>query len=87
MRISSARAIALYVRPRGQYYSAPLEEKVIAEFKQWRKKANYQYILPHGTYLVNLGNPDIEKRKRFYCTFLAELQRCEQLGIDRYNFQ
>ncbi|RKP23646.1 xylose isomerase-like protein [Syncephalis pseudoplumigaleata] len=81
-----ARAIALYVRPRGSYTSPPLTVEEIAEFKRLREQADYPYIMPHGTYLVNLGNPNIEKRRRFYRTFLDELQRCDLLGIDRYNF-
>ncbi len=44
-------------------------------------------ILPHGSYLVNLANPDKEKRMKAYESFLDELKRCEQLGIERHNFQ
>ncbi|RKP23628.1 xylose isomerase-like protein [Syncephalis pseudoplumigaleata] len=75
------------IGPRGSYTSPPLTVEEIAEFKRLREQADYPYIMPHGTYLVNLGNPNIEKRRRFYRTFLDELQRCDLLGIDRYNFQ
>lgn len=44
-------------------------------------------ILPHGSYLVNLANPDGEKRAKAYDCFLDELKRCEQLGIQLHNFQ
>ena len=44
-------------------------------------------ILPHGSYLVNLANPDEEKRMKAYECFLDELKRCEILGIQRHNFQ
>ena len=44
-------------------------------------------ILPHGSYLVNLANPEKEKRMKAYDAFLDELKRCEQLGIGRHNFQ
>jgi AP endonuclease-1 len=44
-------------------------------------------ILPHGSYLVNLANPDGEKRAKAYDCFLDELKRCEQLGIRLHNFQ
>jgi len=44
-------------------------------------------ILPHGSYLVNLANPEKEKRTKAYEAFLDELKRCEQLGIGRHNFQ
>lgn len=47
---------------------------------------DYGHILPHGSYLVNIGNPDKEKREKSYECFLDDLQRCEQLGIGLYNF-
>jgi apurinic endonuclease APN1 len=43
-------------------------------------------ILPHGSYLVNLGNPDKEKRKKSFHQFLSDLQICQHLGIDLFNF-
>lgn len=44
-------------------------------------------ILPHGSYLVNLANPDNEKRAKSYECFLDDLKRCEILGIQRHNLQ
>jgi endonuclease IV len=44
-------------------------------------------ILTHGSYLVNLANPDNDKRAKAYDCFVDELKRCEQLGIERHNFQ
>jgi apurinic endonuclease APN1 len=43
-------------------------------------------IIPHGSYLINLGNPDEEKRQKSFNCFLDDLQRCEQLGLELYNF-
>ncbi|CAG8478328.1 5615_t:CDS:2 [Acaulospora colombiana] len=37
-------------------------------------------------YLINLGNPDKEKREKSYEAFLEDLKRCETLGIHLYNF-
>lgn len=45
------------------------------------------YILPHGSYLINLGNPDKDKRDTSYKCFIDDLKRCEQLGIKLYNWQ
>lgn len=44
-------------------------------------------MLPHGSYLVNLANPDPAKREKSYECFLDDLQRCEALGMGLYNFQ
>ncbi|MEM8348850.1 TIM barrel protein, partial [Morganella morganii] len=43
-------------------------------------------ILPHDSYLINLGHPETEALEKSREAFLDELQRCEQLGIDRLNF-
>jgi AP endonuclease 1 len=46
-----------------------------------------RYILPHGSYLVNLAQDEETKAKQAYDSFLDDLRRCEQLGIILYNFQ
>ena len=45
-----------------------------------------QHIVPHGSYLVNLAAKDAAQAKKSYDFFLADLQRCEALGIKYYNF-
>lgn len=42
-------------------------------------------VLPHGSYLINLGNPDEAKRTQSANAFIDDLERCEQLGIGLYN--
>jgi deoxyribonuclease-4 len=43
-------------------------------------------ILPHDSYLINLGHPENEALEKSRASFLDEMQRCEQLGLDRLNF-
>lgn len=43
-------------------------------------------ILPHGSYLMNLGSPNPETLDKSRNMLLEELQRCERLGIPHYNF-
>lgn len=43
-------------------------------------------ILPHDSYLINLGNPDKDALQKSRNAFLDEMQRCEQLGLNRLNF-
>ncbi|KXS16351.1 AP endonuclease [Gonapodya prolifera JEL478] len=45
-----------------------------------------RHVLPHGSYLINLGSPDDDAREKSYQGFLDELKRCEALGIGMYNF-
>lgn len=46
-----------------------------------------RHVLPHGNYLVNMGNPDAEVREKSYACFVDELKRCEALGLTLFNFQ
>lgn len=45
-----------------------------------------EHALPHGSYLVNLAQPDEDKANQAYTSFVDDLERCEQLGIRLYNF-
>lgn len=43
-------------------------------------------VLPHDSYLINLGHPETEGLNRSREAFVQEMQRCAQLGLDRLNF-
>ena len=45
-----------------------------------------KHILPHDSYLINLGHPEEEKLIKSRNAFIDEMQRCEILGLDRLNF-
>ncbi|KAF8585172.1 AP endonuclease [Ramaria rubella] len=83
-----ANAFALFVKSQRKWTSAPLTEQSIATFRDRLMEFDYapELVLPHGSYLINLGNPDEEKREKSYSCFLDDLKRCEQLGLTRYNF-
>ena len=83
-----ARAFALFTKNQRQWVSAPLSEKSISLFKQRCSEGGFdpRYILPHDSYLINLGNPDEEALQKSRAAFLDEMQRCEQLGLCMLNF-
>lgn len=83
-----AKAFALFTRNQRQWKSAPLPESSIALFKERCKEFGYEakHILPHDSYLINLGHPEAEGLQKSRDAFLDEMQRCEQLGLDRLNF-
>ncbi|KAJ8522878.1 hypothetical protein ONZ45_g596 [Pleurotus djamor] len=83
-----ANAFALFLKSQRKWSSPPLKDSSIEQFKQRLKDYDYstKYILPHGSYLINLGNPDDEKREKSYECFLDDLRRCELLGLELYNF-
>ncbi len=83
-----ANAFALFTKNQRQWVSAPLTEKSIAAFKANCVSCGFdtRYILPHDSYLINLGNPDEEAAQKSRAAFLDEMKRCEQLGLAMLNF-
>lgn len=83
-----ATAFALFTKNQRQWVSAPLSEKSIALFRQYCEEFGFsaQQILPHDSYLINLGSPEKEALEKSRMAFIDEMQRCQQLGLDRLNF-
>ncbi len=83
-----ARAFALFTRNASRWKSKPISDKAASEFKTACADCGYtpEYILPHDSFLINLGAPDAEKLRMSREAFLDELQRCEQLGLTMLNF-
>ena len=83
-----ATAFALFTKNQRQWVAAPLTEKSIELFKVRCAEFGYtpKQILPHDSYLVNLGSPEVEGLQKSRDAFLDEMKRCEQLGLDRLNF-
>lgn len=83
-----ATAFALFTKNQRQWVANPLTGESIAAFKTNCEKYGYKphQILPHDSYLINLGHPETEALQKSRIAFLDEMQRCEQLGLDRLNF-
>ncbi len=82
-----AKAFALFTKNQRQWSAPPLTQDSIAAFKSYCEQHGYGpgQILPHTSYLINLGHPEEAGLKKSRKAFLDEMQRCEQLGIDRLN--
>ncbi|MFT8210292.1 MAG: deoxyribonuclease IV [Symbiopectobacterium sp.] len=83
-----ATAFALFTKNQRQWQAAPLSETVIAQFKAACQQYGYQpgQILPHDSYLINLGYPDSEALEKSRSAFIDEMARCQQLGLSLLNF-
>ncbi|KMW71873.1 endonuclease IV [Photorhabdus luminescens subsp. luminescens] len=83
-----ATAFALFTKNQRQWNAPPLTTDVINKFKENCERYGYgsRQILPHDSYLINLGHPEIEALEKSRLAFIDEMQRCEQLGIDLLNF-
>ncbi|MBO7230171.1 MAG: deoxyribonuclease IV [Bacteroidaceae bacterium] len=83
-----ANAFALFTKNQRQWVSAPLTAKSVELFKEHCANGGFDasYIMPHDSYLINLGNPDEEAIQKSRAAFIDEMQRCEQLGLKMLNF-
>lgn len=83
-----ATAFALFTKNQRQWKAKPLTEKSINGFKDNLQQVGIapEHVLPHDSYLINLGHPEAEPLEKSRNAFLDELQRCEQLGLKLLNF-
>ncbi|MEQ4510488.1 MAG: deoxyribonuclease IV [Dickeya sp.] len=83
-----ATAFALFTKNQRQWQAAPLTAEVIDRFQV--ACARYHFtpaqILPHDSYLINLGHPDDEALDKSQAAFIDEMTRCQQLGLTLLNF-
>lgn len=83
-----AKAFALFTKNQRQWVAKPLETKTIDTFHKNLEDSGIlpKHILPHDSYLINLGHPEVEKLEKSRKAFKDELERCRILGLDRLNF-
>lgn len=83
-----ADAFALFTKNQRQWVAKALTDDSINLFKNRVKESGLdtRYILPHDSYLINLGHPDPEAIAKSRDAFIDEMKRCEQLGLQLLNF-
>lgn len=83
-----ARAFALFTKNQRQWSAPPLSEDEIGRFKEAMSKCGFlpENVLPHDSYLINLGNPTADGLAKSREAFVGEMRRCSALGLDRLNF-
>lgn len=83
-----ANAFALFTRNPSRWRSPAIKQAEAAAFKDNCRELGFtpDAILPHDSYLINLGAPEAEKLEKSREAFLDEIRRCEQLGLTMLNF-
>ena len=83
-----AKAFALFTKNQRQWKAKPLESKSIDAFKKNLEASGIlpKHVLPHDSYLINLGHPEMEQLEKSRDAFIDELERCKILGLDKLNF-
>ena len=83
-----AKAFALFTKNQRQWAAKPLDDETVEKFKNALDASGIlpRHILPHDSYLINLGHPEEEARTKSMDAFLDEVQRCSLLGLEKLNF-
>ena len=83
-----AKAFALFTKNQRQWVAKPLETKTIDAFKKNLEASGIlpKHVLPHDSYLINLGHPETDKLEKSRDAFIDELERCRLLGLEKLNF-
>lgn len=83
-----ATAFALFTKNQRQWTSPELKADEIKQFRERCADMGFtsEWILPHDSYLINLGSPDEDGLQKSRASFLYEMRRCEQLGLSMLNF-
>lgn len=83
-----ATAFAFFTRNQRQWHARPLTEESISAFRSNCADCGFSpgQILPHSSYLINLGHPGSDGLEKSRRAFLDEMQRCESLGLMYLNF-
>jgi len=83
-----ARSLGVFTGSQRAWFKKKLTAEAAENFKAACKKYGYSpdYIIAHGSYLINLGTPEPVLLAKSRAAFIDEMQRCEQLGLKLYNF-
>ena len=83
-----ATAFALFTKNQRQWSAPQLTAKQIELFKAACEEGGFSpsQILPHDSYLINLGHPDADGLQKSRDSFFEEMERCERLGLDSLQF-
>lgn len=76
-----ASAVQVFTKTPNQWREPVIEPAVADAFRRGLAESGIARIVAHDSYLINLASPDRTLRKRSEASFIAELTRCERLGI------
>ena len=79
-------AMQVFCKNQRQWKAKPLASEEVKQFRDAVAAARIGPVMVHDSYLINMSNPDAEKREASRLAFMHELERTEALGIQYLNF-
>jgi deoxyribonuclease-4 len=76
-----ATALQLFTKTPNQWREPSIDDETREAFRLEMQRTGMRVALSHDSYLINLASPDRTLSNRSIKSFIAELSRCESLGI------
>ncbi len=76
-------ALQIFTRNQRQWNPADLSDQEIEAFRSEWQNSKEMEVASHGSYLINLASGKDELQQKSIHAFILELERCEQLGIEK----
>lgn len=73
--------VQIFTRNQQQWRIPPLDNEIVAIFRQHAQRLHFDRIVAHDSYLINLAAEDVGLREKGIEALAAELDRCERLGV------
>jgi deoxyribonuclease-4 len=77
-----ATAMQMFTKMANRWAERACADAECLAFRAEMAKSGVRVTMAHDSYLINLASPDPVLRRRSIESFVAELQRCEALGLD-----
>lgn len=83
-----ADAFALFTKNQRQWVAKPLSVESVTLFKENCEKEGFdaRYVLPHDSYLINLGHPDEEGLEKKSCSIFGRNAALRAFKIENAEF-
>ena len=79
-------AMQIFTKNNNRWDSNHISDEEVEQYKIKLSQSKIKSVLAHSSYLINLCSANPEIRKKSLSSFIEELERCEQLGIEYLNF-
>lgn len=81
-RAINATAMQIFTKMANRWAERACADDECIAFRKALAETDVRVTMAHDSYLINLASPDPTLRRRSIESFVAELQRCEALGLD-----
>lgn len=81
-----ATTVQLFTANQRQWHAKSFKEEEIELFKETLQKTGLRSITSHAGYLINMGSPNQDVRKKSWRAFCEEVERCCALELSFLNF-